>query len=89
MQSERKEKHDPDGLDEENVSEESLWELEEELDRADEHRINFDYYYELKDDNPYQDSYKWHEMSYNRERTSWDAIEKTELELFEEEDGIF
>lgn len=47
--------------------------------------LDFDYYYTLTDANPQQGSFTWTEMSYRREHTGWDAFEKTELELFEEE----
>lgn len=70
------------------VSQESEWELEEALERPEGLPINFDYYFELNDSNPYQDSYSWHEMSYYNECTSWNDFEKTELEIFEEEEGI-
>jgi hypothetical protein len=69
------------------IEEEREWELEQLLEPENLFSIEFDYYYTLSNDNPYQDSYTWNEMSYHRECTSWDAIELTELELFELEEG--
>ena len=67
---------------------EQEWELEQRLEPEEIIPLEFDYYYELTDSNPYQESFSWHEMSHYHEHTSWDALEKTELELYEEEESI-
>lgn len=71
------------------VTDETEWELEQSLEPENIFPIDFDYYYNISDSNPYQESFSWHEMSYNHECTSWDAYELTELERFELEEGIF
>lgn len=69
-------------------SEQQEWELEQRLEPEEILLPEFDYYYDLTDNNSYQESYSWTEMSHYHEHTSWDALELTELERFELEEGI-
>lgn len=59
----------------------------------DELPILFDYYYNITESSPEQTSFAWTEFSYYKydRPTKWDAYEKTELEIYEEQErqGIF
>jgi len=74
-----------DGDDTESVQEELEWQAEQQLEMEENPPIDFSYYYDITTINDFQGSFTWNEMSYRHETTSWDALEKTDWELFEQD----